>query len=393
MENVTYKMQDNTLVFAFNGKISSENAAAVEEKVNAIVRSEPHQNVIVDAEQLEYISSAGLRVILRLKKAEPSLKVINVSADVYEIFDMTGFTEIITIEKAYRKLSVEGCEAIGKGANGTVYRLDPDTIIKVYHNADALADIHRERELARRAFVLGIPTAIPYDVVKVGDTYGSVFELLNAKSFAKLIKAEAENIDQYVGLYVDLLHKIHSTEVKPEDMPDMREVAIDWVKFLKDYLPEDKWAKLLALVEAVSVRHQMLHGDYHIKNVMMQDGEVLLIDMDTLCQGHPVFELASMYNAYVGFSELDHNVSMDFLEIPYDTSVAIWKKSLPLYLGTDDADKVAEVEQKAMLIGYTRLMRRRIRRNGFDSEEGRREIETYKNHIIELLDKVDTLEF
>lgn len=60
MENVTYKMQDNTLVFAFNGKISSENAAAVEEKVNAIVRSEPHQNVIVDAEQLEYISSAGL---------------------------------------------------------------------------------------------------------------------------------------------------------------------------------------------------------------------------------------------------------------------------------------------------------------------------------------------
>ena len=55
-------------------------------------------------------------------------------------------------------------------------------------------------------------------------------------------------------------------------------------------------------MEAVSVRHQMLHGDYHIKNVMMQDGEVLLIDMDTLCQGHPVFELASMYNAYVGFS-------------------------------------------------------------------------------------------
>lgn len=393
MENVTYKMQDDTLVLAFNGKISSENAAAAETKINEIVKSEAHQNVVIDAENLEYISSAGLRVILRLKKAEPSLKIINVSADVYEIFDMTGFAEIMTVEKAYRKLSIEGCEVIGKGANGTVYRLDPDTIIKVYHNADALADIHRERELARRAFVLGIPTAIPYDVVKVGDTYGSVFELLNAKSFAKLIKAEPENIDKYVGLYVDLLHKIHGTEVKPEDMPDMRDVAIDWVKFLKDYLPEDKWKKLLALVEAVPVRHQMLHGDYHIKNVMMQNGEVLLIDMDTLCQGHPVFELASMYNAYVGFSELDHNVSMDFLGISHDTSVAIWKKSLPLYLGTDDAAKVAEVEQKAMLIGYTRLMRRRIRRNGFDSEEGRREIETYKNHIIELLEKVDTLEF
>lgn len=69
----------------------------------------------------------------------------------------------------------------------------------------------------------------------------------------------------------------------------MREVALDWVKFLKDYLPEDKWAKLLALVEAVSVRHQMLHGDYHIKNVMMQDGEVLLIDMGYIVSGTPCF--------------------------------------------------------------------------------------------------------
>ena len=62
MENVTYKMQDNTLVFAFNGKISSENAAAVEEKVNAIVRSEPHQNVIVDAEQLRSAAAKAIRM-------------------------------------------------------------------------------------------------------------------------------------------------------------------------------------------------------------------------------------------------------------------------------------------------------------------------------------------
>lgn len=46
MENVTYKMQDNTLVFAFNGKISSENAAAVEEKVNEIIKAQTHENVV-----------------------------------------------------------------------------------------------------------------------------------------------------------------------------------------------------------------------------------------------------------------------------------------------------------------------------------------------------------
>lgn len=393
MSIIQTKAENDILVISLQGRIDSTNTPDVEAEVEAARKTIPHSGVVLDAEDLLYISSAGLRMVLRLRKSEPELKVINTSGEVYDIFDMTGFTEMIPVSKSYRKLSVEGCEVIGQGANGKVYRIDADTIVKVYLNPDALPDIHRERELARRAFVLGIPTAIPYDVVRVGEGYGSVFELLNAKSFGKLIKQDPENLDRYVELYVDLLKKIHSTLVRPEDMPDMRDVAINWAKFLKDYLPAEKEEKLVALIEAVSVDHHMLHGDYHIKNVMMQNGEVLLIDMDTLCQGHPVFELASMFNAYLGFSELDPGVSESFLGLPHDVAVSIWKKSLPLYLGTDDAEKIREVEEKAMLIGYVRLMRRLIRRNGFESEQGRLEIETYKNHILELLERVDTLTF
>ncbi len=387
------EFKDNTLTLFLTGRIDSSNAEAAQAELLAAREAQPEGKLILDMDALEYISSAGLRVILRLLKANAGMKLINVSSDVYEIFDMTGFTEMLPVEKAYRRLSVEGCEVIGQGANGKVYRLDPDTIIKVYLNPDSLPDIHRERELARRAFVLGIPTAIPYDVVKVGDGYGSVFELLNAKSFAKLIKAEPDNIDHYINLSVDLLKKIHSTEVKPEDMPDMKEVAIKWATFLRDYLPADKADKLIKLIEDVPTVHTMMHGDYHIKNVMLQNGEVLLIDMDTLCQGHPVFELASVFNAYMGFAELDHSVSESFLGIPYERSVYIWKKTLPLYLGTDDPEKIADVERKAQLIGYTRLMRRLIRRNGLDTDEGRKTIEVYKQHILDLLDRVDTLTF
>ena len=386
------EVKENVLYIFPEGRIDSANAAETEKEITEKLAA-AHSAVVLDLEGLNYISSAGLRVVLRLRKAEPTLKMINASSEVYDIFDMTGFTEMIPVEKAYRRLSVEGCEVIGQGANGKVYRIDADTIVKVYFNSDALPDIHRERELARRAFVLGIPTAIPYDVVRVGESYGSVFELLNAKSFAKLINENPQETDKYVDLYVDLMKKIHSTVVRPEDMPDERDVVIGWVSFLRDYLPADKAEKLCALVEAVPVDHHMMHGDYHIKNVMMQNGEVLLIDMDTLCQGHPVFELASVFNAYVGFSEVDNSVSETFLGIPHDLSVSIWKKTLPLYLGTDDAEKVAAVEHKAALIGYSRLMRRLIRRGGLETEQGRKEIETYKSHIIELLDTVDSLVF
>ncbi len=388
-----FKAVDGVLSIFLAGRIDSHNADQTGAEIDKILGENPAESVVFDAENLEYISSAGLRVVLRIRKARPELKIINVSSEVYEIFEMTGFSEMMPIEKAYRRVSVDGCEVIGQGANGKVYRLDPDTIIKVYLNPDSLSDIHRERELARTAFVAGIPTAIPYDVVKVGEGYGSVFELLSAKSFAKLIAAEPENLDKYVGLYVDLLKKIHSTVINSGNIPNQKEVTLDWVRFLKEYLPESTYNKLYGMVEAIPESKYLMHGDYHIKNVMMQNDEVLLIDMDTLCLGNPVFEFASIYLAYVGFSELNHDNVQSFLGIPFETAGKIWDKTLRMYFGTDDETVLEEVANKAKIIGYTRLMRRTIRRNGFNDELGKKTIELAKNNIIELVDKVSSLEY
>ncbi|MBR0351678.1 MAG: anti-sigma factor antagonist [Oscillospiraceae bacterium] len=394
MENVNGKKTDNGLLLTLSGHIDSANAAAVEEEITKLRSEFPEGSITVDCDDLEYISSAGLRILLRLRKTVPDLTVINVSSEVYEVFEMTGFTEMINIQKAYRKISVEGCEIIGQGANGKIYRIDSDTIVKVFLNPDSLQEIKRERELARTAFVLGIPTAIPYDVVRIeGGGYGSVFELLDAKSFAKLLISGEKTVDEVAQMSIDLLKLIHSTKVKPDSMPNMKEVALDWADFLKDYLPADAYEKLHDLVAAVPEDDHMLHGDYHLKNVMLQKGECLLIDMDTLCHGHPIFELASMFNAYLGYCELDHSLVESFQGINYDTAKAFWEKSLQLYLGTEDPDTLRSVENKARVIGYTRIMRRRIRRNGFDTEEGRAEIENCKKQLLDLLPRTDTLTF
>lgn len=388
-----YLSENGKVTLFLEGRVDSANAEQVEKELLKARAAAPAGDLVLDADALAYISSAGLRVILRLRKNEPSLQIINASPEVYEIFDMTGFTEMLPIHKAYRRVSVEGCEVIGQGANGKVYRLDPDTIIKVYLNPDSLPDIHRERELARAAFVLGIPTAIPYDVVRVGEGYGSVFELLNARSFAKLIAAEPENLDKYTALYVDLLKKIHGTVVKPGTMPSMKTVALGWADFLKDHLPADQAQKLHDLVAAVPESDHMMHGDYHIKNVMMQDGEVLLIDMDTLCVGDPVFEFASIFLAYVGYNELNHEVVKNFLGIDYQTAAKLWQGTLHLYFGTDDEEKLRRCAEKAMVIGYTRMMRRTIRRHGMETEEGRAVIALCRDRLAELLSRVDTLQF
>ena len=391
--DMNFKNEDGTLKVFLEGRIDSGNVESVSAELDRVIAENPAEKLVIDADELQYISSAGLRMILRLRKDNASLKIVNANSEVYEIFDMTGFTEMIDIEKAYRKMSVDGCKVIGQGANGKVYRLDDEIIIKVYYNSDALPDIQRERELARKAFVLGIPTAIPFDIVRVGDSFGSVFELLNADSFAELMAKEPENVGKYTGLYVDLLKKIHSTEVKKDDMPDMKAVALNWASFLKDYLPADKYEKLYSLIENVPERTTMLHGDYHIKNVMMQNGEVLLIDMDTLCYGDPVFEFASIYLAYIGYAEMDHDVVKNFIGISYETACEIWENTLKLYFGTDDKALLESYSDKARIVGYTRLIRRSIRRKGLETEQGRAEIENAKKELCELLDRVDSLKF
>ena len=389
MPLVTERIEDNVLYLELSGRIDSSNADQAEELIKAIRGAHPDLQSVLDAENLEYLSSAGLRVVLRMRKDVADLKIINVNTEVYEILDMTGFTDMITVEKAFRRLSLEGCELIAKGANGAIYRYDEETIVKIYHNGASLEEIRLEKDLCRKVFIKGINTAIPYDVVKVGDFYGSVAELLSAKSIAKLLRANPEKLGEYVAIYTDLLKRIHATEVKPGEMPAIKETGVGWMEFLQPYLPAEQWEKLVSMMKAMPEPEFMIHGDYHANNVMIQNGEPLLIDMDTVAYGHPVFDFAAIYLGFVGYCECNHAGTMDFYGLPYEITVKIWETLMNQYF-EDEAERM-DVTRKAQVIGYARMMRRTIRRNGLNTPDGQELIALCKKRLEELLPLVEQL--
>jgi len=130
----------------------------------------------------------------------------------------------------------------------------------------------------------------------------------------------------------------------------------------------------------------MIHGDYHTKNVMVQNGETLLIDMDTLAVGHPVLEMASVYNAFRGFYLKSTDSCISFLGVEYDVIARFYSKAMQLYYGTEDTAVLDCEMQKAKLIGLVRLLRRSIRR-GMDPQL----IEFYRTELIATAQKVDSL--
>ena len=376
------------MTIKLSGRIDSSNAAQIEQSINEQIGASGDE-IILDASELDYISSAGLRVVLRVKKAKPSTKVINCKSDVYEIFDMTGFTEMMDISKAYRKLSVEGCQVIGEGANGIVYRTDADTIIKVYKNPDSLEEIHNERELARKAFVMGIPTAIPYDVVQVGDLYGSVFELLDAKSFGNLLN-EGENTEALAKDSVEILKSIHSTNLKTGELPSKKQEAMKWAEYDLDLLPEEIGSKLLRLFSEIPETNNMLHGDFHIKNIMRQNGENLLIDMDTLSMGHPIFEFVGIYAAYLGFSCVDKENGANFLGITTQQCHDMWKYTVKYYFEGETQEFIDNMQKMVEIICYARLLRWKHRlKNKGELEE--QEIRFCKQYLIDNVPETEKL--
>ena len=74
----------------------------------------------------------------------------------------------------------------------------------------------------------------------------------------------------------------------------------------------------------------------------------------------------------LGFSDVDHNVVKDFIGITYEQAGEYWKKLLQYYFEGKDDSYLETVQEKAMVMGFVRLLRREIRRDGLNSESGRK---------------------
>lgn len=91
------------LIIKAEGRIDTMTAAEYGSKINDYLddSSEGIKELVLDFSQIDYISSIGLRVMLELQKRmsnQGSMKLINVMPSVMDVFTMTGFTNILTIE-------------------------------------------------------------------------------------------------------------------------------------------------------------------------------------------------------------------------------------------------------------------------------------------------------
>lgn len=363
---LNYSLKDEILSVEMPPKIDTSNAAEFEEALNKLLNANAGRftHLIFDAEKLNYISSVGLRALLKTKKVYDNFKIIGVNSEVFDIFDMTGFTQIIEIEKAFKIINLDNAPIIGEGFYGKVYKMNEDTIIKVYYRGSSQEAVLRERELAKKAFVMGLPTAISYDVVKAelnGNTYfGSVFEMINAESLRNVIRDNQDKFEYYTKIYADLLNNINSIHTSSTDIPRMVDEAYRWLKDTKHLYSEDIYKKYLELFKEIEDECTVIHGDCHVKNIFFSNNELILIDMDTLSKGNRVFELASIYLAYIAYELTEPGNSLSFLGLEAEVCRNLFDSLINKIFNDKSPEEKELIIKKIKAVGYLLFLDRTV---------------------------------
>ena len=379
-----FELKENVLTLFLEGELNSYNADNIEKEIDSTLKDQKFDKLVLDFSRISYISSAGLRIMLKLKQTYGNVSIIETTLEVYDIFNMTGFTNIMDIKKGLKRVYLSGAEIVGDGYYSTVYRIDKDTIIKVFNRVSDTEQIERELKLAKEAFILGIPTAISFDIVRVDDKLGVRFEMLDCESLKNMVVKYPERMGEFLDKYAALLKKMNTTECFNPNIPDMKAHYLTKLEKIKQYLPDWANEKLLKMFKAIPERKTLIHGDCHFKNIMVQKDELLLIDMDTLSVGYPIFELAALYAPYVAFNEDEPGNSKAFFGISDEDALKLYNALLNKYFGNDDPI----IKDKIKIVGYVHMVRW-VTNN---QPENVKRLEGCRERLLKLLEKYDDLD-
>lgn len=293
--NFNYNLDNGVLTVSLDGRMDTEAAVKFEAELAEICKNNPHESMVFDAEKLLYVASSGLRTILKMAKTEKNFSVENVSPAVYSVFEMTGFSRIIKIRKALRKIDLEKCEKIGFGGNGAVYRVSEDEIVKVNYNPATYAALDLELAKAKEAFLLGIPTAISFDLVDCGEgKRGVVYETIKSRTLGESIQSNPELMEELTERYVEQLNTLHAVHTDNPIFGNAKDNYRTQVENASKYLTEEEGKMLEQILDVLPEGDRLVHCDAHPKNIMIQNGDMLWIDMEGMATGHPIYDLISI---------------------------------------------------------------------------------------------------
>jgi len=350
---ITTSTNGAATTLAMDGRLDVDTIDALK----SVLTSVTTEQIVFDMRGCVFVSSIGIREILKAhrerNRSGGSIALVNVNKDVMDIFRITGMSEMMEIKALAREISMDGLEFLSAGVCGKCYRMDRETVVKLYNDGIDASIAEREKEYAKAAFVLGIPTAISYDVVACGSQTGVVYEMLDAELFSVVIRADIGNMIVHGRMLAAVAKAIHEVEPAPGVFPDIKERFRGYIREMDFFLPEADIAFLLRKLEDIPDAGTCVHFDIHSSNIMIRDGEPVIIDMGDLSTGSFLFDIGLLLTIY-GIPEL--GISELATKIPNEKGVELWEAFRVAYFVDLDAATIAYIDANIAFLASLRVI-------------------------------------
>ncbi len=287
----TWDKENRILTIHLAGRLDSVSSKELEKKIVRALEGRNMVSVVINAEKLCYLSSAGIRVIMTIRKICADMAIINVSRDIYDIFFMTGVTALLPVKRRIRQIREHSQgELISNEADGEVYYETKDLVVKLFHADIPLDEVMHRWDLSRIAVSKGIPTPIAFEVVSCKERYGIIYEQIKGRTLADLWEEQDADMHEKIKKLAALMIMLHHTKIEEGLLPETTG------RILKELengtkLSKEVKERLTMLTRSIRPKSAFIYGNLRLSNVVEQDGSLILLNPWRCGRGNPILDL------------------------------------------------------------------------------------------------------
>ena len=253
-------------------------------------------------------------------------------------------------EHPLREISVTDSMQMASGTTAEVYRLDEGHIAKIYHPGYDPEWIEAQRKNASTLYSLGIPSAAVYDPVFAGGRIGAVYEYVDAPSLGEAITREPERLTEYAEKLAILLKTLH--RAKP-----IRSMLTDTLAYISDHFNVfaiNRYTDMDVAGFATSINRgkTLVHADFHPMNVMVRDGELLLIDTGDAYYRYGFLDHVTLYTALMVQTDTEEK-AMLVTKMSRENAHMLWDAFVDFYFSPASAEEKESIS--ALLSRVSRI--------------------------------------
>lgn len=311
----------------------------------------PGSIYMLDFSAVEDVRFAALRMLLNARKGGAKFTVVCAPDAVAEKFEDTGVSAFVSVSRKPKQLDMSRYVEFGESFMSKAYNsTDGDSMIKVYGSRGSLAQVAREKAVAKSVMLFGIPTPLVGTIYHDGEHWALDFERITPKrSFSRIISEEPERLEEITVKFAGMCRQLHETPCDTVIFSDRRQIYRSTIE-PSEAIPDGIRSKALAFIDRIPEATTCLHGDMQPSNVITTGKEEMWIDLADFCYGYPMMDLSMWYFLS---NVAPEGLMMHLFHLGKEEMKKIWDIFCREYFGTSDTailqQKEAEIRDYCIL--------------------------------------------